>query len=56
MAWNRTENHERLEKDMQTNIAKAAAAKLPNVITFSGNRRGMSDDEGKANCIAGLNR
>lgn len=56
VAWNRTENHERLEKDMQTNIAKAAAAKLPNVITFSGNRRGMSDEEGKANCIAGLNK
>jgi len=28
-------------------LEKAAAAKLPNVITFSGNRRGMSDDEGK---------
>src|SRR6185436_16822170 len=56
VGWNRTENHERFEKDMQTNIAKAAAAKLPNVITFSGNRRGMSDEEGKANCIAGLNK
>jgi len=56
VGWNRPENHDRLEKDMQANIAKAAAAKLPNVITFSGNRRGMSDEEGKANCIAGLNR
>ena len=54
--WNRLENHEKLEADMRQNIAKAAAAKLPNVITFSGNRRGMGDDEGKANCIAGLNR
>ena len=54
--WNRIENHEKLEADMRQNIVKAAAAKLPNVITFSGNRRGMSDDEGKANCIAGLNR
>jgi hydroxypyruvate isomerase len=26
------------------------------VITFSGNRKGMSDEEGKANCILGLNR
>jgi hydroxypyruvate isomerase len=41
---------------MRQNIQKAAAAKLPNVITFSGNRRGMNDDEGKANCITGLNR
>jgi hydroxypyruvate isomerase len=56
VAWNRKENHEKLEADMRSNIEKAAAAKLPNVITFSGNRRGMSDDEGKANCIAGLNR
>ena len=56
VAWNRKENHEKLEADMRANIEKAAAAKLPNVITFSGNRRGMSDDEGKANCIAGLNR
>jgi len=56
VGWNRKENHDRLDKEMQENIAKAAAAKLPNVITFSGNRRGMSDDEGKANCIAGLNR
>jgi hydroxypyruvate isomerase len=54
--WNRIENHEKLEAEMRTNIQKAAALKLPNVITFSGNRRGMSDDEGKANCIAGLNR
>jgi len=56
VGWNRKENHDRLDKEMQENIAKAAAAKLPNVITFSGNRSGMSDDEGKANCIAGLNR
>jgi hydroxypyruvate isomerase len=56
VAWNRIENHDRLDKEMQANIAKAAAAKLPNVITFSGNRRGMGDEEGKANCIAGLNR
>ncbi len=54
--WNRKENHERLEKEMLANIARAAEAKLPNVITFSGNRRGLSDEEGKANCILGLKR
>ncbi|MBZ5586069.1 MAG: TIM barrel protein [Acidobacteriia bacterium] len=54
--WNRKENHDRLEKEMMANIARAAEAKLPNVITFSGNRRGLSDEEGKANCILGLNR
>jgi hydroxypyruvate isomerase len=54
--WNRKENHDKLEKEMLENIALAAAAKVPNVITFSGNRRGMADDIGKENCIIGLNR
>lgn len=54
--WNRKENHDRLEKEMQAGIERAAAAKLPNVITFSGNRRGLSDEEGKENCIIGLSR
>ena len=55
-AWNRKEDHDTLEKEMRENIERAAAAKVPNVITFSGNRRGMADDIGKENCIAGLNR
>jgi hydroxypyruvate isomerase len=54
--WNRKENHDRLVKEMQAGIERAAAAKLPNVITFSGNRRGLSDEEGKENCIIGLRR
>jgi hydroxypyruvate isomerase len=29
---------------------------VPNVITFFGNRRGMSDEEATANCVEGLNR
>ncbi len=56
VGWNHKENHDALEKQLRTLIAQAADAKLPNVITFSGNRRGMSDDEGKANCIEGLRR
>jgi hydroxypyruvate isomerase len=55
-AWNRKESHDKLEKDMRANIERAAAAKVPNVITFSGNRRGMPDEEAKDNCVAGLNR
>ena len=54
--WNRKENHSKLENDMRENIERAAAAKVPNVITFSGNRRGQPDEEGKENCIAGLKR
>jgi hydroxypyruvate isomerase len=54
--WNRKENHDRLVKEMQEGIDRAKANNLPNVITFSGNRRGMSDEEGKENCIIGLKR
>jgi len=54
--WNRKESHERLEAEIRGRITRAADAKVPNVITFSGNRQGMSDEEGKANCIAGLQR
>ena len=56
VAWNRKENHDKLEKEMRDNIAKAAAAKLPNVITFSGNRKGLPDEEGHDNCVLGLKR
>ena len=54
--WNRKESHDRLEAEITERIQGAAKAKVPNVITFSGNRAGMSDEEGKENCIAGLNR
>ena len=54
--WNRLENHDKLVKEMTENIERAAAAKVPNVITFSGNRRGQNDDEGKQNCITGLRK
>jgi hydroxypyruvate isomerase len=55
-AWNRKENHDRLEAEMKKHITAAAEAKVPNVITFSGNRAGMPDDVGKENTIAGLRR
>ena len=54
--WNRVESHERLEAEMKERIVTAAEAKVPNVITFSGNRAGMPDDQGRDNCIAGLRR
>ncbi len=54
--WNRKENHEKLERETRENIEKAAAAKAPNVIVMSGNRRGMSDEEAKDNCATGLTR
>ena len=55
-ALNRVENHAAIEEAFRTNIPLAAKAGVPNVITFSGNRRGMSDEEGARNTIVGLNR
>ncbi len=55
-ALNRKENHDRIEKSLRAAIDLAAANNVPNVITFSGNRRGMSDAEGADNCVAFLNR
>jgi hydroxypyruvate isomerase len=55
-ALNRPENHAAIEAGFRANIPLAAKAGIPNVITFSGNRRGMSDDEGARNAIDGLNR
>jgi hydroxypyruvate isomerase len=49
-------NHDGIVKNLEMNIPKAAAQKVPNVITFFGNKRGMSDSEAIANCIEGLNR
>ena len=55
-ALNRVENHQRIEDGFRKNIPLAAKAGVPNVITFSGSRAGMSDEEGAKNTIAGLNR
>jgi hydroxypyruvate isomerase len=52
--FNRKENHPRLVKSVSEHIEFAADNKLPNVIFFSGNRRGMSDEEGLENCAAGI--
>jgi hydroxypyruvate isomerase len=49
-------NHDKIEAGLRTNVPLAAKAGIPNVITFSGNCRGMSDEEGAKNVILGLNR
>lgn len=53
---NRIENHAKIEAGFRQNIPLAAKAGVPNVITFSGNRKGMSDEEGARNTVIGLNR
>jgi hydroxypyruvate isomerase len=49
-------NHDNIVRNFERLIPKAKALQVPNVITFFGNRRGMSDEEATANCIEGLNR
>jgi hydroxypyruvate isomerase len=56
IGWNDKANHDKLEEQARTSIVRAADAKVPNVITLFGARRGMSDQEGIDNCITGLNR
>ncbi len=53
---NQIENHDRLEKSTREIIALAAAAGCPNVITLSGSRRGMPDEQGIENSAAFLKR
>jgi hydroxypyruvate isomerase len=54
--FNRPQNHEECIAKVKKGIDQAAAAGFPNVICFSGNRDGMDDQEGMANCIAGLKK
>jgi hydroxypyruvate isomerase len=56
VGFNRPDNHDKLVADAERMIPLAAAAGVPNIVTFSGNRAGMSDGEGIANCIAGFKR
>ncbi|MGB6110403.1 MAG: TIM barrel protein, partial [Acidobacteriaceae bacterium] len=53
---NRLENHAAIEIGFRKNIPLAAKAGVPNVITFSGNRAGLSDEQGAKNTVIGLNR
>ncbi len=54
--WNRLENHERLVAEAERLIPLVSKAGIANLITFSGNRKGMSDAEGLKNCTTGLKR
>jgi len=55
-AFNRVEHHDKLVQAYEDWIPKAAAAGLQNVICFSGNRDGLDDEKGMANCALGLKR
>lgn len=54
--FNNLKNHDALVALYEDLIPKAANAGIKNIITFSGNRNGMSDEVGLLNCKKGLQR
>ncbi len=54
--WNRVEHHDVLLPKFEKAIPQVAEFGYPNIVTFSGNRKGMSDEEGLENCVKGLKR
>jgi hydroxypyruvate isomerase len=54
--FNRPDLHDELVAAGSAMIPRAAAAGVTKVVVFSGNRGGLSDGEGIANCIAGFRR
>ena len=55
-AWNRLEYHDALVAAYETRLKETAEAGMPTLIVFSGNRDGMSDEQGLENCAIGLKR
>jgi hydroxypyruvate isomerase len=53
---NRLENHDRIVAFFEDTAPKVAAAGFQNIICFSGNRVGMSDEQGLEHCAIGLKR
>jgi hydroxypyruvate isomerase len=53
---NRRENAARIEAELRANIAKAVEWNIPVLICFSGNRGGISDEEGLTRCAETLAR
>jgi len=51
---NRKENHAACLEALRKSIEATAEAGFPNVVCFSGNREGISDEEGAAHCVEGL--
>ena len=55
-ALNVKANHNAIVTSFERLIPRAEAERVPNVITFFGNKRGMSDEAAIGNCVDGLNR
>lgn len=55
-AFNRLEHHDALVAAYEPHLKAAADAGAKQVICFSGNRAGLSDEQGLENCATGLKR
>ncbi|MDA1192596.1 MAG: TIM barrel protein, partial [Candidatus Poribacteria bacterium] len=53
---NKRENHDRIEDQLKSNIDTAVEFGIPSLIAFSGNRNGLSDEDGLEICAEGLKR
>jgi hydroxypyruvate isomerase len=53
---NRLQNHNRIVEFFEQTAPMVAKAGYKNIICFSGNRNGMSPEQGLANCAIGLKR
>ena len=54
--FNRKENHEKINDSLKKLCDANAENGYPNVICFSGNRKGMDDAEGMKNCAEGIKK
>lgn len=52
--FNDLNNHEDLQNSYKKLIVQAAENRIPNVIVFSGNKRGIDDERARENCAKGL--
>ena len=53
--FNKRENHARVCDEIRANLELAKQFEIPNLIVFSGNREGLSDEKGLEICAEGLN-
>ena len=53
---NRIENHDKIVEFFERTAPIVANAGFKNIICFSGNRKGLSDEDGLKNCAIGLQR
>ena len=53
---NRLENHDKIAEYFEKTIPIVADVGYPNIICFSGNRRGMDDQKGIENCAIGIKK